>query len=520
MENFPFRPYHEADRAHNTFLAPSNFENFASPFFGAQDFHKARLNPNEAQSFLSFPKEEGQLHEMHDRLKNDGFMLDNHSFVPQSNLDAGHDNTMLTKPQDFNMEFNRINRSRGPSFNLGYGRKTSEDFFAHGFDFLNYFNKNQDQQQNQRRDRLFSMDGLDNQIQAGFLDFRTNAMNANPAALGNFAMHAESILQFNIQPEAMMAAAAKDHQAFYSQNQAAAYNFQSQIQQQQPEQQEDNQDASDFESINKKKKLNNAQESVVLQPAQLLAAIQSKKPKTGGEKEAAAEPKEAKAKKSRGKKAKGEVDNSDKSTQPSVNVSPNPKKEEIMGTFNKQGSNMGGNFATFKKPETAQELLGGLSLPAEVEEYINNSKIFNQIKAPVIKRIGTLTIEERRIKIDKYLEKRKRRTWNKRVNYDCRKKVADNRLRIKGRFVTKDQAFSMLEAFEIPFDPETITNVEIKELLTERFGSIVPKKKNLGDGQDAKERIGMTFAATNAGPAFNFADFGVEDGASFGSQDD
>jgi len=513
MENFPFRPYHEADRAHNTFFAPPNFENFASPFFGAQDFHKARLNPTEAQSFLSFSKEEGQHHDMHDRLKNDGFALDNHSFVPQNNLDAGHDNSMLTKPQEFNMEFNRINRSRGPSFNLGYGRKTSEDFFAHGFDFLNYFNKNQDQQQTQRRERLFSMDGLDNQIQAGFLDFRTNPMNANPAALGNFAMHAENILQFNIQPEAMMAAAAKDHQAFYNQNQAMISHFQTQPQQQQPEKQEDNQDASDFESINKKKKLNNAQESVVLQPAQLLAAIQAKKPKAGEKEVVAAESKESKPKKSRGKKAK-EVDNSDKSTQPSVNVSPNPKKEDIMSTFNN------GNFATFKKPETAQELLGGLSLPAEVEEYINNSKIFNQIKAPVIKRIGTLTVEERKIKIDKYLEKRKRRTWNKRVNYDCRKKVADNRLRIKGRFVTKDQAFSMLEAFEIPFDPETITNVEIKELLTERFGSIVPKKKNLGETQDAKERIGMTFTANNTGAAFNFADFGVEDGGSFGSQDD
>jgi len=196
-------------------------------------------------------------------------------------------------------------------------------------------------------------------------------------------------------------------------------------------------------------------------------------------------------------------------------VSPNPKKEEI---FN---PNMVNNFGTFKKPETAQELLGGLSVPAEVEEYINNSKIFNQIKAPIIRKIGTLTVEERKIKIDKYLEKRKRRTWNKRVNYDCRKKVADNRLRIKGRFVTKDQAFSMLEAFGIPFDPETITNTEIKEILTEKFGGIIPKKKNLGEIQDAKDRIGMTLPANPSGNMFNFGDFGVEDGAaSFGSQDD
>ena len=60
-------------------------------------------------------------------------------------------------------------------------------------------------------------------------------------------MHAENILQFNIQPEAVPATA---------QNQAAPHNFQ------QPGQagelkQEDTEDASDFESINKKKKLFN-----------------------------------------------------------------------------------------------------------------------------------------------------------------------------------------------------------------------------------------------------------------------
>lgn len=39
---------------------------------------------------------------------------------------------------------------------------------------------------------------------------------------------------------------------------------------------------------------------------------------------------------------------------------------------------------------------------------------------------------------------RKRRIWKKKINYDCRKKVADNRLRIKGKFVTREQACEML----------------------------------------------------------------------------
>lgn len=58
--------------------------------------------------------------------------------------------------------------------------------------------------------------------------------------------------------------------------------------------------------------------------------------------------------------------------------------------------------------------------------------------------IGTLTVEQRKEKITKYLEKRKKRTWKKRIYYDCRKRVADNRLRIKGRFVTRDQAITIL----------------------------------------------------------------------------
>ena len=58
--------------------------------------------------------------------------------------------------------------------------------------------------------------------------------------------------------------------------------------------------------------------------------------------------------------------------------------------------------------------------------------------------IGGLTISQRKDKIKRYLEKRKRRIWKKKISYDCRKKVADKRLRIKGRFVTKEQAFSIL----------------------------------------------------------------------------
>ena len=39
---------------------------------------------------------------------------------------------------------------------------------------------------------------------------------------------------------------------------------------------------------------------------------------------------------------------------------------------------------------------------------------------------------------NRWKEKRKRRVWAKNVKYDVRKNFADSRLRVKGRFVKKE----------------------------------------------------------------------------------
>ena len=52
--------------------------------------------------------------------------------------------------------------------------------------------------------------------------------------------------------------------------------------------------------------------------------------------------------------------------------------------------------------------------------------------------IGRLTYAERQIKLQHFRAKRLRRVWTRRINYDCRKKVADGRVRYKGRFVKKE----------------------------------------------------------------------------------
>ena len=52
-------------------------------------------------------------------------------------------------------------------------------------------------------------------------------------------------------------------------------------------------------------------------------------------------------------------------------------------------------------------------------------------------KIGSYTNAERAEKIKHFLEKRKRRNWRKKVKYGCRKKLADSRPRVKGRFVPR-----------------------------------------------------------------------------------
>lgn len=92
------------------------------------------------------------------------------------------------------------------------------------------------------------------------------------------------------------------------------------------------------------------------------------------------------------------------------------------------------------------------------------------------RRIGALTVRERREKIKKYLEKRKRRIWKKKVCYDCRKKVADKRLRIKGRFVTRDQAYELLGTTA----QDLANNELLRTLITDKDKcSIITSAKNM-----------------------------------------
>ena len=57
--------------------------------------------------------------------------------------------------------------------------------------------------------------------------------------------------------------------------------------------------------------------------------------------------------------------------------------------------------------------------------------------------VGAYSPESRKVRIEKFLAKRHQRVWTKTVKYDVRKNFADSRLRVKGRFVKKEDEMLM-----------------------------------------------------------------------------
>ena len=64
--------------------------------------------------------------------------------------------------------------------------------------------------------------------------------------------------------------------------------------------------------------------------------------------------------------------------------------------------------------------------------------------------VGAYTPEERRLRIARFLEKRQHRVYTKSVKYDVRKAFADSRVRVKGRFIKKEDAVHMDTAAVVP----------------------------------------------------------------------
>lgn len=63
--------------------------------------------------------------------------------------------------------------------------------------------------------------------------------------------------------------------------------------------------------------------------------------------------------------------------------------------------------------------------------------------------VGAYSPESRKIRIERFMDKRNKRVWTKKVKYDVRKNFADSRLRVKGRFVKKEDELLMRDLLSL-----------------------------------------------------------------------
>lgn len=63
--------------------------------------------------------------------------------------------------------------------------------------------------------------------------------------------------------------------------------------------------------------------------------------------------------------------------------------------------------------------------------------------------VGAYSPDSRRARVERFLAKRGNRVWTKMVKYDVRKNFADSRLRVKGRFVKKEEEVMMRELMSL-----------------------------------------------------------------------
>ena len=62
---------------------------------------------------------------------------------------------------------------------------------------------------------------------------------------------------------------------------------------------------------------------------------------------------------------------------------------------------------------------------------------------------GAYSPDSRKMRIERFLAKRNHRVWTKKVKYDVRKNFADSRLRVKGRFVKKEDELLMRDLMSL-----------------------------------------------------------------------
>ena len=105
-----------------------------------------------------------------------------------------------------------------------------------------------------------------------------------------------------------------------------------------------------------------------------------------------------------------------------------------------------------EEEEVPKEVPSGLGLPRSMSDP-NLTTTIDDNGLMCVERpdgwVGAYSPESRKIRIERFMAKRDNRVWTKKVKYDVRKNFADSRLRVKGRFVKKEDELLMRDLMSL-----------------------------------------------------------------------
>lgn len=132
--------------------------------------------------------------------------------------------------------------------------------------------------------------------------------------------------------------------------------------------------------------------------------------------------------------------------------SPTKKKERKPYTRKKDKVESSKKKGDGKDDDEPKEVQSGLGRPRSMSDpnltvRLDENGLLD-VKGPE-GWVGAYSPTSRELRINKFLAKRNHRVWVKKVKYDVRKNFADSRLRVKGRFVKKEDEMLMRELMSL-----------------------------------------------------------------------
>ena len=161
-------------------------------------------------------------------------------------------------------------------------------------------------------------------------------------------------------------------------------------------------------------------------------------------------------KKTKAKKEKTKKTPSSSSPAKKEKKEPRERKSQSKMKDMMEGITSGGNAADSipedESEEASEEVQSGLGRPRSMSDPNLSVRLDDHgllhVDGPE-GWVGAYSPDSRQLRVTRFLEKRNHRVWVKKVKYDVRKNFADSRLRVKGRFVKKEDEMLMRELMSL-----------------------------------------------------------------------